>query len=202
MAVAFLPQFVRENYEILEWNHATAILRDDFPQEWQNVLDLLTNFRLRRTHLTVGGGSKSLVAQSLDSALYNQGWVEKQFDTRQQVDGAERITPTHKIDCFKNKIGVEIEWNNKDPFFDRDLNNFRLLFELKTISVGIIITRSSELQTLFNELGRRESFGQSTTHFNKLVPRILGAGSGGCPVIAFGIKRSLYIDDSVVIPTV
>jgi len=38
-------------------------------------------------------------------------------------------TPTHKVDCFKNRVALEIEWNNKDPFFDRDRNNFRLLFD-------------------------------------------------------------------------
>ena len=27
---------------------------------------------------------------------------------------------------FKNRIAVEMEWNNKDPFYDRDLNNFRI----------------------------------------------------------------------------
>jgi hypothetical protein len=33
--------------------------------------------------------------------------------------------PTHKIDNFKNRIGLEVEWNNKTEFYDRDLNNFR-----------------------------------------------------------------------------
>ena len=136
-----------------------------------------------------------MVAKALDSVLYEKNWVEKTFDTKQLVDGNARETPTHKIDCYKNKIGVEIEWNNKDPFFDRDLTNFRLLFDLKTISVGVIITRSTELQQIFNALGRKASYGNSTTHFDKLRPKMLGAGSGGCPVIAFGIKKSLYVED-------
>jgi hypothetical protein len=51
------------------------------------------------------------------------------------------------VDCFKNGVALEVEWSNKDPFFDRDLNNFRLLFELRAISVGIIITKSDELLT-------------------------------------------------------
>ena len=36
----------------------------------------------------------------------------------------------------KNGFGLEIEWNNKDPFFDRDLNNFRLLFDLWWAEAG------------------------------------------------------------------
>ena len=69
------------------------------------------------------------------------------------VDKNVSETPTHKIDCYKNRIALEIEWNNKDPFFDRDLNNFRLLFDLRAISVGIIVTRCDELQDIFNDLG-------------------------------------------------
>ena len=84
---------------------------------------------------------------------------------------------------------------NKDPFFDRDLNNFRLLFELRAISVGIIITRCDELQEIFNELGRGTSYGASTTHMGKLLPRIQGGSGGGCPILVIGIKRTLYEED-------
>ncbi|QJP08269.1 BglII/BstYI family type II restriction endonuclease [Pseudomonas multiresinivorans] len=195
MALSALPEFIRDNYEILEWHHATAILEKDFPEEWEQICNVLTNFRLHRSAVLQPGGRKSPISEGLDGTLYEMGWVEKKFDTRIKVDDIERITPTHSIDCFKNRIGLEIEWNNKDPFYDRDLNNFRLLFELKTLSVGVIITRSSELQRIFNELGKGASYGASTTHFNKLKPRILGGGAGGCPVLVFAIKPSLYIED-------
>ena len=104
--------------------------------------------------------------------------------------------PTHKIDCFKNQVAIEVEWNNKDPFFDRDLNNFRLLFDLDAIAVGVIITRSSELQNIFNELGKGDSYGASTTHMGKLESKLFGKGSGGCPVIAIGITSRVYDDRS------
>ncbi len=68
------------------------------------------------------------------------------FSTKVIVDENSLDSPTHKVDCYKNRIALEIEWNNKDPFFDRDLNNFRLLFDLRAISIGIIITRCTELQ--------------------------------------------------------
>ena len=43
-------------------------------------------------------------------------------------------------------IALEIEWNNKDPFFDRDLDNFQRLHGEGAISVGVIVTRGSSLQ--------------------------------------------------------
>src|ERR1700685_2517345 len=85
-----------------------------------------------------------------------------------KVDDKIYDSPTHKVDCFKGRVAVELEWNNKDPFFDRDLNNFRLLFELRAIEVGVIITRASELAYIFGKLGA------STTHLDKLLPRLNG----------------------------
>lgn len=195
MGDARWPQFITDNYQIIDWNHASAILTGDFPNEWNNLIEVLTNFRLKKSGITKPGGSKSTTAEDLDSAFYGMGWEEKKFETVQSIDGAVREIPTHSIDCYKNSVGIEIEWNNKDPFYDRDLNNFRLLFELRAISVGVIVTRSTELQDIFDDLGRGKSFGASTTHFDKLRPKLIGGGAGGCPVLAFGIKKSLYVSD-------
>jgi hypothetical protein len=104
-------------------------------------------------------------------------------------------SPTHQIDCYKNRVALEIEWNNKDPFYDRDLNNFRLLFDLRAISVGVIITRCDDLQEIFVSLGRGKSFGASTTHMSRLLPRIEGGGGAGCPLLVFGITKRLYRKD-------
>jgi hypothetical protein len=43
----------------------------------------------------------------------------------------------------------------------------------------VIITRSDELQEVFNKLGKGSSYGASTTHMGKLLPRIQGGGAGG-----------------------
>ena len=195
MALDQIPAKIRAQYEIHEWKHASAILQNDFPEEWADILAVLTEFRLRKSWLTKGGGRKSNISGFIDEFLYQRGWLEKDFSTRMVVDDQVMETPTHKIDCYKNRIALEIEWNNKDPFFDRDLNNFRLLFDLRAISVGIIITRCDELQDIFNDLGRGPSFGASTTHMSKLLPRIEGGGGAGCPLLVFGISKSLYRED-------
>ena len=195
MAVELLPDFIRENYEVHEWRHACAVLSVDFPNELKDVIDVLTEFRLLRSQVSVPGGRKSLVSEAFDKKLYDRGWVEKQFHTRIVVDETPIDVPTHKVDCFRNQVALEVEWNNKDPFYDRDLNNFRLLFELRTVSVGIIITRCDELQAIFDGLDKGKSYGNSTTHMSKLLPRISGGGGGGCPILVFGISGKLYVED-------
>lgn len=194
MALETIPNIIRTKYKIFEWNHAIAILEADFSEEFQEILGVLMGFQLMKADILSPGGKKSSVANKLDGPFYEKGWLEKEFKVHNMIDDREVYIPTHKIDCYKNRIGIEIEWNNKDPFFDRDLNNFRLLFELNALSVGVIITRSDELQEIFNQLGKGKSYGASTTHWSKLIPRIEGRGGGGCPILVFGITPDLYID--------
>ena len=195
MSIELLPNAIRENYEVHEWKHACAILREDFPGEWKDIVSVLSEFRLLKSWITNPGGSKSRVAKFFDGYLYERGWEEREFSTQIVVDDTTMDSPTHKVDCFRNRVALEIEWNNKDPFYDRDLNNFRLLFDLRAISVGVIITRCDELQDIFNQLDRGASYGASTTHMSKLLPRINGGSGGGCPILVSGISRKLYVED-------
>jgi hypothetical protein len=192
LGIEIIPALVRDTWEFHEWKHACAILATDFPSEWADLMALLANFRLKREWIEVGGGNRSKVAINIDGFLAERGWVAKGFDTRVEVDSVSTPSPTHEVDCFKNRVALEVEWNNKDPFFDRDLNNFRLLFDLRAVSVGVIITRADELQTIFRALGRGSSYGASTTHMSKLLPRVLGGGGGGCPLLVIGITKELY----------
>ncbi|MRX50768.1 restriction endonuclease [Paracoccus sp. S-4012] len=189
-----LAPFVAAHYEVHEWRHASAILVQDYPEEWDDLMAVLEAFRLHRRWIEVGGGNKSKVSGFIDGFLAARGWRERQFRTAVQIDDTRLESPTHKVDCFRNGVGIEIEWNNKDPFYDRDLNNFRLLFDLRALSVGVIITRSDELREIFSALGRSSSYGESTTHMSKLLPRIEGGGGAGCPLLVFGITKALYVE--------
>jgi hypothetical protein len=195
MASAHLvPADISDLYEIHEWRNACAVLREAHRAEWDDLLEVLRQFRLHRSEIVASGGRKSRIADRLDQPFYERGWVEKRFDTSIVVDEVEHQSPTHKVDCFKSAVGIEVEWNNKDPFYDRDLNNFRLLFELRTLEVGVVITRCDELQGLFDQLGKGASYGASTTHMSKLLPRLEGGSGGGCPIVVFGISPQLYVD--------
>jgi len=91
------------------------------------------------------------------------GWSKTKFEIKKVIDNETRESITHEIDHVKvfsifdqpYKIALEIEWNNKDPFFDRDLENFKRLHTEGIISVGIIITRGSALQSKLLNFVRR-----------------------------------------------
>ncbi|UZO80652.1 hypothetical protein NBT05_17205 [Aquimarina sp. ERC-38] len=192
MALDNLPIDITKKYEVHEFKHAIAILQQDFEEEYVDVIDVLRSFTLKKTAILTPGGRKSPIADAFDSFLYTRGWEEHDFKTKITVDEEDKHTPTHKIDCYKNRVALDVEWNNKDPFYDRDLNNFRLLYDRDAISLAIIITRCTDLQKIFKSLDKGKSYGSSTTHMAKLLPRIIGGGAGGCPILVFGISQNLY----------
>jgi Restriction endonuclease BglII len=190
-----VPADIADRYEVREWRNGLALIAAIHAVEWTEIQDVLRRFVLLRSEIVDAGKNKSKIAKRLDADFNRLGWKEKQFETKIVVDGAEYASPTHKVDCYKNRVALEVEWNNKDPFYDRDLNNFRLLFDLRAIDVGVILTRTSELQSIFDRLDKGGSYGNSTTHLGKLLPRLEGGGGGGCPVVAIAIRKEAYVDD-------
>jgi len=196
MGLKSIPQRVRNKYHIEERGHASAILASDYPNEFQDIMDCFARFVLRKSHILTPGGGRSPISLALDGFLQERGWREKSFDIKITIDGNPIPIPTHKIDNFKNEVGLEVEWNNKTEFYDRDLNNFRLLKDLRVLAVGVMVTRMSELQDLFDRLGKGKSYGASTTHWDKLIPKVDGGGAGGCPLLMVGMGMKCYDPDS------
>jgi hypothetical protein len=207
MALDLLPKTILEKYHVEQRRHACAILTTDCPAEFKDVIECLEQFELLRSEIVAGGGGKTKIANRFDKFLFARGWRERSIKVGRSIDGETRESETHKVDFSKNRVAVEVEWNNKDPFYSRDLNAFRLLHELGVISVGVIVTRHDELQEIFDALPpvfdkkwKRwgdigEKYGASTTHWSKLIPRIQAGEGGNCPLLLVGITRKCYRDD-------
>lgn len=131
-------------------NHAGAILSVDFPLISGELEDALLDVEIPAEELIGSGGGEALSTQRLRRRLYDAGWPKHNFDFKLIVDGKETVSNSHEIDHVRwsetGNIALEIEWNNKDPFFDRDLENFQRLHAQSAISVGVLITRGASLQ--------------------------------------------------------
>lgn len=207
MGLELIPRDIHDRFQVEERRHACAILSADFPAEFSEILECLRQFELVRSEIIVGGGRKSKIAERFDDYLNDHEWEEKSTAIEKIVDGHRQRLETHKVDFFKSGVAVEVQWNSKDGVFYRDLDGFRLLHELKIISVGVVITRCDELQALFKSLGLAEDgkpisgkYGASTTHWGKLVPKVNAGGGGPCPLLLIGIRRACYVDDMEGIP--
>jgi hypothetical protein len=95
-------------YDAYEYRHAMAILKSDFPDHWSDIVTVLSSTKIRGSHMTAPGGGKSKLAQELDQKFKELGWVEKKFETKIQVDNRIKESPTHKVDCVKGRVALEL----------------------------------------------------------------------------------------------
>jgi hypothetical protein len=147
-------------FDIQYLSHAKAILTGEFSEQLEELSDVLSNLSLPITEIIGSGGGETKFTQRTRNALANLGWIKHNFVIAKTIDGTPRESISHEVDHVKvvediGTIGCEIEWNNKDPFFDRDLENFKRLHAEGAISVGIIITRGRSLQAELKHLVRR-----------------------------------------------
>jgi hypothetical protein len=154
-----------KDFEIVFESHATAILDRDFPSALTEIETALVSFEIPITEMIGSGGGETKGTQRMRHALNELGWRKTNFEIKKAIHisgtensqesvSIERESTSHEIDHVKAFVGefsgnkliaLEIEWNNKDPFFDRDLENFKRLHAEGAISVGIIVTRGSTL---------------------------------------------------------
>ena len=144
-----LERLVQRGFETRFESHAAAILEKDFPAALEELERILAAVRIPITEIIGSGGGEAKGTQRMRHALNELGWVKGKFEIKKTINEVERESISHEVDHVKQfdtgSLALEIEWNNKDPFFDRDLENFKRLHSEGAISVGIIVTRGSSL---------------------------------------------------------
>jgi Restriction endonuclease BglII len=142
-------------FEIAFTNHAEAILRYDFVDLIGELEAALIDVHVPMSEIIGGGGGETRMTQRLRRGLAERGWPKHNFELTKIVDGIAKESISHEIDHVRRTaigtIAFEIEWNNKDPFFDRDLENFKRLHAEGAISLGVIVTRGSAMQGAMRE---------------------------------------------------
>lgn len=141
----------KKGFQVDMRHHAAAILKHDMAEAVNDLESVLLDLTITAEELVRGGGGEGEMTQRLRHALSDTfGWKKHCFEIRKIVDNEETESISHEIDHVKKlksgTFALEIEWNNKDPFFDRDLENFKRLHAEGAISIGAIITRGTTLQ--------------------------------------------------------
>lgn len=147
----------QKGFQIEVLHHAEAILRHDMTQAVRELEEALLTIEIPVEELVRSGGGEGQMTQRLRRKLSDSfGWEKHNFEIKKVVDGEEKESVSHEIDHVKmfpsGTFALEIEWNNKDPFFDRDLENFKRLHADGVISVGTIVTRGESLQDNLRKL--------------------------------------------------
>jgi hypothetical protein len=163
-----------KGFQIEFHSHAYAILSIDFPDALTELASVLSGLTIPIEEIIAGGGGEAKGTQRLRRALDSASWKKTKFEIKKTINGQERESISHEIDHVRNfsagTVALEIEWNNKDPFFDRDLENFKRLHADSAISVGIIVTRGRLLQENMRALVRRFIDERQIQSFDALKP--------------------------------
>ena len=214
-----LTRYIRadllQKFEFHNYGHAMEILGQAFSTEWNDIQDCLQRLQISVEELRAAGGNETAIPKKFDDVLYPLGWREiritgdllvKMYPRRKNQRGRfdkqpfdekilEGYIDGHNIDFIKGKVAFDLEWNSKDQTFDRDFLAMRTYFDCGLIDVGIIVTRSEELNDIFKEITDHrgkpliQKYGASTTWMGKLEYRLRSRRNGGCPILAVGIRK-------------
>ena len=220
------PAGVLARYELVETRDAASVLAASDPDCFSDVVTVLEGFALTYDMLTKAGGNKGRVAEHFDRQFRELGWREAQHRIETtavlilrphrgagEVSPIERRTstssPGHLVDNVKNKVALDVEWNAKDGNLDRDLSNFRALYDVGILSAGVIVTRhhvrtkyaANYVWRAAGNTAKLDKKGKelpllstaTTTNLEKLRPRLERGDAGGCPVLAIAVTDRCYV---------
>lgn len=212
----YIDKNLLDKFEFFNYGHALEILYNAFPVEWKELQECLQKLVLTLADIKKSGGNESPIPKKFDDILYPYGWREirisgdltvKKYprqtaqrrgrfaDEPYEVETITGYIAGHNIDFLKNRVAFDLEWNSKDQTFDRDLLAMRTYFDCGLIDVGVIVTRSEELNDIFkqetDDRGKPliNKYGASTTWIGKLIYRLDSRRNGGCPILAIGIRK-------------
>lgn len=215
-----LPAKVRERWLFLESNSAAAVIQAVCPNEWNDIVAVLSSFSLNAVSLLTPGGSRGVIAEAIDNAFSARGWREARLDLETKgilfgKDGKkiEELPAIYQkgylVDNFKNRIVLDVEWNAKDGNLDRDLAAYRSWYDAGIISAAVIITKDrpslrdlnrklwadylSTLPTDQRAQVQPVDFKTSTvTSFDTAEMRVRRGVMGSCPMLIIGATLATY----------
>lgn len=206
-----LPLAARNHWLFMETNSAAAVMKAVCPAEWNEIVEILSTYRIDPKTWLKAGGNRGDIPEEIDGLFAERGWRETRLDMETRgilfaKDGAKigELPPNYQegylVDNFKNRIVLDVEWNAKDGNLDRDLAAYRSWYEAGLISAGVIVTKDRlSLLSLARRLwaAHQEALPDeqrnkklpidlstsTTTTFDKAELRMRRGVMGSCPVL-------------------
>ena len=206
-----LPPAARDHWLFMETNSAAAVMKAVCPNEWSEIVDNLSSYRIDPNTWLKAGGNRGDIPEEIDGLFAAKGWRETRLDmeTRgillsKEGEKIGELPPNYQegylVDNFKNRIVLDVEWNAKDGNLDRDLAAYRSWYEAGLISAGVIITKdrlsllalarrlwaahqATLPEAMWNKKLPVDLSTSTTTTFDKAELRMRRGVMGSCPVL-------------------
>jgi len=204
----------------METNSAAAVMQAICPEEWRDIVEVLTTYRLDPNSWLRAGGNRGDIAAQIDRQFAQRGWEETRLDLetkgilyRKDGTKAGELPPVYQegylVDNFKNRVVLDVEWNAKDGNLDRDLSAYRSWYEAGVISAGVIITKDRLSLLNLARLLWQDYQGavpdelkttklpidlttSTTTTFDKAQLRVRRGVMGTCPILIVGANEATW----------
>ena len=206
-----LPITARNHWRFIETNSAAAVMKAVCPDEWADIVHVLSTYRLNPSTWLRAGGNRGDIAKQIDQMFQDRGWQEARLDLKtngilysKDLVMIGELDPVYQevylVDNFKGRVVLDVEWNAKDGNLDRDLASYRSWYEAGVISAGVIITKDrlsllelarqiwQDYQETLPDSERNDrlpiDLGTSTTTtYDKAAMRVRRGVMGTCPVL-------------------
>lgn len=162
-----LPPAVLDRYEFMETGSAARIAEAVRPEEFSDIVDVLSRFTLTSRLLLTKGGSRGPIPRIIDGAFERRGWIEARVDTYKRAfmfpgqhantvesdplgtdANAHLVSEVYQqgysVDNVKGRTALDVEWNPKDGNLDRDFSAYRAWHEEGLIDLAVLVTRVHE----------------------------------------------------------
>ena len=223
-----LPATARAHWDFTETNSAAAVMKAVCPDEWADIVSVLSTYRLDPRSWLRAGGNRGDIAAQIDTAFHARGWREARLDLSTKgllfsSDGKktgelpEVYQEGYLVDNFKNRVVLDVEWNAKDGNLDRDLAAYRSWYEAGVISAGVIVTKD---RRPLLELARRlwadhqetlpenqrvsklpiDLTTSTVTAFDKAQMRVRRGVMGSCPVLIVAANQNTWDGTPYTVP--
>lgn len=206
-----LPAAARDHWEFMETNSAAAVMQAVCSPEWNDIIAILSTYRLSPEHWLKAGGNRGDIAKQIDDLFRARGWREARLDLETKgilLDKNDKeigsLPPVRQegylVDNYKGRVVLDVEWNAKDGNLDRDLASYRSWYEAGVISAGVIITKDrlslltlarkiwTEYQATLPKASQVKELPidlttSTVTAFDKAQMRVRRGVMGTCPVL-------------------
>jgi hypothetical protein len=115
----FIPEDIQELYEIRNYRNAAQILATGCPEEFQEIIEALREFRMTLDDIRLPGGNESPIPKRIKGLLLPKGWMEtrikgdlvitKVAGTIKSGKGKSRKKTTEEGEESESEILEEIE---------------------------------------------------------------------------------------------
>jgi hypothetical protein len=215
-----LPEAARKHWKFMETNSASAVMKAICSNEWNDIVEVLSSYRLDPRNWLRRGGNRGDIAAQIDELFHRRGWRETRLDLvttgllfSKSGTKVGELPPVYQegylVDNFKNRIALDVEWNAKDGNLDRDLASYRSWFEAGVISAGVIITKDrpsllrlarrlwGDYQRTLPEDARVKQLPidlntSTVTAFDKAELRVKRGVMGSCPVLVIAATEDTW----------